>query len=93
MNRKSLFLLLFCVAFQITQVLGQTQTVLDGAYVREHNPTRKVIGYPYLREADVMWAKRVWQIIDLSQKINQTLYFRWMNWKTARACLMLFALD
>ncbi len=75
MNRKSLFLLLFCVAFQITQVLGQTQTVLDGAYVREHNPTRKVIGYPYLREADVMWAKRVWQIIDLRQKINQTLYF------------------
>ncbi|MFN5621216.1 MAG: gliding motility protein GldN [Flavobacteriales bacterium] len=75
MNRKSLFLLLFCVAFQITQVLGQTQTVLDGAYVREHNPTRKVIGYPYLREADVMWAKRVWEVIDLRQKINQTLYF------------------
>jgi len=75
MNRKSLFLLLFCVAFQITQVLGQTQTVLDGAYVREHNPTRKVIGYPYLREADVMWSKRIWQVIDLRQKINQTLYF------------------
>jgi gliding motility associated protien GldN len=49
--------------------------VLDGAYVREHNPTRKVIGYPYLREADVMWAKRIWQVIDLRQKINQTMYF------------------
>ena len=60
MSRKNLFLLLFCAMLQITQVIGQTQTVLDGAYVREHNPTRKVIGYPYLREADVMWSKRVW---------------------------------
>lgn len=51
------------------------QTVLDGAYVREHNPTRKVIAYPNLREADVMWARRMWQIIDLKQKINHSLYF------------------
>jgi len=28
-----------------------------------------------LREADVMWAKRIWQVIDLRQKINHTLYF------------------
>lgn len=48
---------------------------MDGAYVREHNPTRKVIAWPYLREADVMWAKRIWQKIDLRQKMNQTLYF------------------
>ena len=27
------------------------------------------------READVMWAKRIWQVIDLRQKINQTMYF------------------
>lgn len=75
MNRKNLFLLLLCVVLQVSQLLAQTQTVLDGAYVREHNPTRKVIGYPYLREADVMWAKRIWQVIDLKQKINQTMYF------------------
>jgi gliding motility associated protien GldN len=75
MSRKNLFLLLLCAMLQITQVIGQTQTVLDGAYVREHNPTRKVIGFPYLREADVMWGKRIWQVIDLRQKVNQTLYF------------------
>lgn len=51
------------------------QTALDGAYVRETNPTRKVIPYPSLREADVMWAKRVWVKIDLREKINQPLYF------------------
>jgi len=75
MNRKNLFLLLLCVLSITDALLAQTQTVLDGAYVREHNPTRKVIGYPYLREADVMWAKRIWQVIDLRQKINQTMYF------------------
>ena len=75
MNRKNLFLLLLCVLSVTDALLAQTQTVLDGAYVREHNPTRKVIGYPYLREADVMWAKRIWQVIDLRQKINQTMYF------------------
>ncbi len=75
MNRKNLFLLLLCAMLQTTMLFAQTQTVLDGAYVREHNPTRKVIGYPYLREADVMWAKRIWQVVDLRQKINQTLYF------------------
>ena len=75
MNRKNLFLLLLCVLSVTDVLLAQTQTVLDGAYVREHNPTRKVIGYPYLREADVMWAKRIWQVIDLRQKINQTMYF------------------
>jgi len=54
---------------------AQIQTVLDGAYVREANPTKKVIPHPYLREADVMWAKRVWQVIDLREKMNHALYF------------------
>jgi gliding motility associated protien GldN len=53
---------------------GGTQTVLDGAYVPEHNPTRKVVPYPHLRQADVMWERRIWQYIDLRQKMNQSLY-------------------
>lgn len=51
-----------------------TQTVLDGAYVPEHNPTRKVVPYPHLRQADVMWERRIWEYIDLRQKMNQPLY-------------------
>jgi gliding motility associated protien GldN len=54
---------------------AQTQTVLDGAYVPEHNPTRRVVPYPHLRQADVMWRKRVWEMIDVRQKINHSLYF------------------
>ena len=69
------WLILFCLAFFVNKSSAQTQTVLDGAYVKEHNPTRKVIAYPYLREADVMWTRRVWQKIDLKQKVNQKLYF------------------
>lgn len=49
--------------------------VLDGVYVKEHIPTKKVISYTYLREADVMWEKRVWRIIDLREKINQPLFY------------------
>jgi len=89
MNRKNLFLLLLCVLSVTDALLAQTQTVLDGAYVREHNPTRKVIGYPYLREADVMWAKRIWQVIDLRQKKSiRPCTFQLINWKTERVCLM-----
>lgn len=54
---------------------SNAQTVLDGIYVREHNPTRQVIQFAYLREADVMWSKRVWEVVDLKQKINLPLRF------------------
>lgn len=37
--------------------------------------TRKPIPYAPLREADVMWKKRVWRIIDLREKINLPLYY------------------
>jgi gliding motility associated protien GldN len=49
--------------------------VLDGVYIKEHSNERKVIPYTYLREADVMWSKRVWRTIDLREKANHALYF------------------
>jgi gliding motility associated protien GldN len=51
------------------------QTVLDGAYIRETAPTRRAIPYTHLREADVLFAKRVWRTIDLREKINQPLLY------------------
>lgn len=51
------------------------QTVLDGAYIKEHTKTKKIIQYPHLREADVMWSTRIWRVIDLKEKINHPLYF------------------
>lgn len=49
--------------------------VLDGVYVEEHVPTKKVVPYEYLREADAIWSKRVWRVIDLREKMNLPLYY------------------
>lgn len=57
------------------QLPAHAQNVLDGAYVPETNRTKRVIPYPHLREADVMYKRRVWQEIDLRQKFNHPFYF------------------
>jgi hypothetical protein len=49
--------------------------VLDGVYVKEHIPTKKVVPYEFVREADVAWSKRVWRTIDLREKFNHPLYY------------------
>jgi len=42
-------------------------------------PARLVHGdlvpYPFVREADVMWSKRIWRVLDLREKLNQPLYY------------------
>lgn len=33
------------------------------------------ISQPYVREADLMWSKRTWRVIDLREKLNLPLYY------------------
>ena len=67
--------ILFVLMFSIFTGTVMSQNVLDGVYVKENTVTRQVIPYPYLREADVQWSKRVWRVIDLNEKINLPLRF------------------
>lgn len=54
---------------------GSAPGVLDGNYVKETIPTKRVVPYVHIRESDVGWSKRVWSVIDLKQKINHPLYY------------------
>jgi len=52
-----------------------TWSGLDLVYKKEHTLNKKPIEYPHVREADIMWSKVVWRIIDLREKMNQPLFF------------------
>lgn len=47
----------------------------DLPYIKERTIGKEVTPYPTLREADVMWSKRVWRVIDLREKMNHPLYY------------------
>ena len=47
----------------------------DGVYDRTVITQVQPIPYPYLREADIVWTKRVWRVIDMREKMNQPFYF------------------
>ncbi len=68
----SLSLALFGFGFSNTV---EAQHVLDNIYVKEHIANHRPVPYPSIREADIMWSKRVWRIIDLREKMNLALYY------------------
>ena len=47
----------------------------DGAWDEIRIQEKRPIDYQYVREADIIWQMRVWQFIDLNEKMNQPLYF------------------
>ncbi|MGM0478645.1 MAG: gliding motility protein GldN [Bacteroidota bacterium] len=57
-------------------VNSRTETgVIDGVYLKTHVPTKRLMPYEPVREADVIWSKRIWRAIDLREKINRPLYY------------------
>lgn len=56
-------------------VNSPTPGIIDGIVLKEHVPTKRMIPYEFVREADVMWSKRVWQTIDLRERMNHTMYY------------------
>jgi len=54
--------------------LLKAQVVVD-AYSKRTTLDRKPAPLPIVREADVVWSKTVWRIIDLREKTNQHFYY------------------
>lgn len=77
-----------------SQVIGGSSqassisTPRDDVFDHIHTEFKKPVPYSPLREADVIYSKRVWQIIDFREKINQPFYYplkdhlRWKNFIT-----------
>jgi len=79
---KALGLLLSVIGFMLmsistqAQVLDPNESPLDGVYSKSiDNPNRKPIPYVHLREADIMWMKRIWRTVDMREKMNHVFYY------------------
>lgn len=91
--KKILFLL---PVFAFLGITANAQQVLDtpprdGIYDKNNTVERKPIAYPFVREADVMWSKRIWRVIELKEKMNQAFYYPEVphnNWRSFMTVLM-----
>ena len=68
---------LFCLFVNAPKASAQItdDTYDDGLYVENGTGIKKFIPYPEVREADVLWKKRVWREIDFRQKMNLPFYY------------------
>jgi gliding motility associated protien GldN len=48
---------------------------LGSIYQKENVPYRRPVPLPHLREADIVWSKIIWRMVDLRDKMNHPLYF------------------
>ena len=77
--KKVLFLALFSAFFWGISLTAHSQVLegppRDGVYDKTAITQVQPIPYPYLREADVVWTRRIWRVMDLREKMNQPFYF------------------
>lgn len=78
---KKIILLFVFITFNFTclyaQDVLQPPSIKDmnSVYKKDRNTNKKIQEYTHLREADVMWSRKIWRDIDLRQKINHPFYY------------------
>lgn len=72
--KRLFFILLVFIGFGSVDN-AQAQETNTELYTKDHVPNRKPIPYAHVREADVLWSKKIWRIIDLREKINLPMYY------------------
>jgi len=63
----------------------------DGVVDKADKIEKKPIPYPWIRNSDYVWEKRIWRIIDLKEKMNQPMFFPETphnNWKSFMTVLI-----
>lgn len=64
------------LTFLMVSLVGGFLFAQQGIKLYEKGITeKKPVPYPHLREADVMWSKKIWRVIDLREKMNHPLYY------------------
>jgi hypothetical protein len=53
--------------------------VIDGVVLKEEVPVRQAVVPEFVREADLVWSKRVFSRIDSREKINHDIFFPFDN--------------
>jgi len=75
MKRLVLIFLLGAIIFVQNPKKSEAQTIDDNVYTKENIAGKKPLDYVSIREADVMWSKKLWQMLDCRKRMNQVLYF------------------
>ena len=65
----------FIVGIISVMITGSAIAQTYGDIYEKSIPDAKKIDYPFLREADVVWSKRYYRVVDLREKMNHPLYY------------------